>query len=305
VITATFPQTGAPPAPVDAQTPAIIAHPQPANYTVGTLATALSVTATAGDGGNISYQWYRNTTNNAIGGTAIGGATNSIYTPSTATVGTTYYYVVVTNTNNSVTGAKIATTTSNVVAITITVPPAPVNAQTPAITAHPQPANYTVGTPATALSVTATADDGGNISYQWYRNTTNSAIGGTAVSGATNSTYLPSTTTAGTTYYYVVVTNTNNSVTGATTATATSRAAAVTVTNDVANEGIPVTRIWSYGGHLHIAAATDGRAHIYNVSGVLVKILTITPGETSSVVLPRGIYVVAVGGKTYKVVVSE
>jgi hypothetical protein len=104
-----------------------------------------------------------------------------------------------------------------------------VSAQTPVITARPQPAYcYTGSTPA-ALTVTASVTDGGTLSYQWYRNTANSNTGGTAIAGATYASFTPPTEAAGITYYYVTVTNTNTAVNGSQTATATSATAAVTV----------------------------------------------------------------------------
>ncbi len=50
------------------------------------------------DGVSMSYQWYSNTSNSKSGGTSIGSATSSSYTPPTSTAGTTYYYCVVTGT---------------------------------------------------------------------------------------------------------------------------------------------------------------------------------------------------------------
>lgn len=108
---------------VDAEAPNITTHPKSGAYTVGTDA-ALSVAASVGDGGNLSYQWYSNTTNSNAGGTEINGATSSSYTPPTSTAGTTYYYCVVTNTNNSATGAKTATAVSNTAEIKVS-PAAP------------------------------------------------------------------------------------------------------------------------------------------------------------------------------------
>jgi hypothetical protein len=106
-----------------------------------------------------------------------------------------------------------------------------VNAAPPQITAQPQNASYIVDQDAAALAVTATTIDGGALTYQWYSNTANSNSGGTAIVGATEASYMPSTKAAdtGTLYYYVVVTNTNTGVNGAKTATATSTAAAITV----------------------------------------------------------------------------
>ncbi|MDR1601581.1 MAG: hypothetical protein LBS42_04035, partial [Tannerella sp.] len=64
-------------------------------------------------------------------------------------------------------------------------------------------------------------------------------------------------------------------------------------------------RVWSYGNRLYVAAgATDGRAHIYNVTGVLVKILPYAAGETVGATLPAGVYVVAAEGRRYKVAVK-
>ena len=103
-----------------------------------------------------------------------------------------------------------------------------IDAETPSITTHPQDGTYTVGADA-ALSVAASVSDGGTLSYQWYSNTTDSTTGGTAISGATSSSYTPPTNTAGATWYYCMVTNTNNNATGEKTATATSNTAGVIV----------------------------------------------------------------------------
>ncbi|GHT52500.1 hypothetical protein AGMMS49982_12900 [Bacteroidia bacterium] len=220
---------------VDAETPAITTHPQGATYNEGATATALTVSVTSpSDGGTLSYQWYSNATNSNTGGTSISGETATSYTPSTATVGAIHYYVVVTNTNGSATGAQTATTTSNVATVTVNTL---VNAATPTITTQPQDATYDAGATATALSVSATSADG-VLSYQWYKNTTNSNTGGTSISSATAATYTPLTATAGTIHYYVVVTNTNNSATGAQTATTTSNVATVTV-NALVNAATP------------------------------------------------------------------
>ena len=71
----------------------------------------------------------------------------------------------------------------------------------PTINTQPAGATYCQNRTATALSVTAT----GAASYQWYRNTTSSTTGGTAV--GTNSSYTPVITATGTFYYYVIVSN--------------------------------------------------------------------------------------------------
>ncbi len=110
----------------------------------------------------------------------------------------------------------------------ITVEGAPAEAGTPIFTTDlsTEPISYTVGDTADALEVSASVNDGGAISYQWYSNSENSSSGGSEISGATTESYIPSTTDPGTTYYYVIATNTLEG----STASATSSIATVTVT---------------------------------------------------------------------------
>lgn len=68
---------------------------------------------------------------------------------------------------------------------------------------------YTLGAPAEALQVEAVSpDEGGAISYQWYRNNVDVNGGGDAIEGAVSASYIPDISTPGSTYYYVLVTNT-------------------------------------------------------------------------------------------------
>lgn len=78
----------------------------------------LEVTASVADGGDLTYQWYENTSLSNEGGTKISGATEAVYTATVPAGETRYFYCVVTNTNEAATGNKIATATSNVVAVT-------------------------------------------------------------------------------------------------------------------------------------------------------------------------------------------
>lgn len=103
-------------------------------------------------------------------------------------------------------------------------------AAAPTIDDQPKELSWTYGDTMTSkkLSVSASASDGGTLSYQWYQNTTGSTTGGTEVTGATSAEYMvpgETQTDAGTYYYYCVVTNTKNS----TTASTTSSSAKVTV----------------------------------------------------------------------------
>jgi len=187
----------------------------------GTLLGTFTVGGSSCTAGTLSYQWYSTTSTTATGGTSISNATSSSYSVPTSTAGTYRYYVVVksTITNNGDGGTKTSTVTSSVATVTVNSATA-----TPTISSQPAGATYTQNATATALSVTASVTDNGTLSYQWYRNTTNSTSGGTAV-GTNSSSYTPITTSTGTYYYYVVVTNTKNSIP----ATTTSSTAAVTV----------------------------------------------------------------------------
>ena len=94
------------------------------------------------------------------------------------------------------------------------------------ISTQPKSTDYVTGATVKPLTVVATLD-GYTLSYQWYKNTTNSNTGGTVISGATTNSYTPTLpSTAGTTYYYCVVTATKD---GSETLTATSDVAAITV----------------------------------------------------------------------------
>jgi uncharacterized repeat protein (TIGR02543 family) len=101
-----------------------------------------------------------------------------------------------------------------------------INAQAPTISAQPRSATYTAGDTAAALSVTAASRDGGELSYRWHSRQ-NSGDEWTAISGATGSSYTPSTAEAGTLSYYVEVTNTRNDADG--TKTASTNSSTVTV----------------------------------------------------------------------------
>ncbi|MDO5519527.1 MAG: FN3 associated domain-containing protein [bacterium] len=100
--------------------PSIASQPASKTYAYGDTPKALSVKSTVSDGGTLSYQWYKNTSNKAGEGTAIKNATKSSYTPSTSTLGTTYYYCVITNHNARATITKTSVKTSTVAKIVVT-----------------------------------------------------------------------------------------------------------------------------------------------------------------------------------------
>jgi hypothetical protein len=104
----------------NAQTPNITVQPKATTtYDQNATAAPLTVTASVGDGGTLSYQWYSNSINSYTGGKVLTGSNGFSYTPPTSAIGTTYYYVAVTNTNNGVNGTKTATETSEVAEVIV------------------------------------------------------------------------------------------------------------------------------------------------------------------------------------------
>jgi hypothetical protein len=159
---------------------------QPASATVTAGQTA-SFSVVAAGTAPLSYQWRKN-------GTAISAATSSSYTtPSTtASDNGAQFAVVVSN--------AAGTATSSVA--TLTVNPA---AAAPTITTQPASQTVTAGQTA-SFSIAATG--AAPLSYQWRKN-------GTAISGATSSTYTTPTTTASDSgsQFTVVISNSAGTVT--------------------------------------------------------------------------------------------
>jgi Putative Ig domain/Abnormal spindle-like microcephaly-assoc'd, ASPM-SPD-2-Hydin/Immunoglobulin domain len=174
---------------------------QPANQAVTTGQTA-TFTVVAAGAAPLGYQWQKN-------GVNVSGATTASYTtPATTTAdnGRTFR-VVVSNAAGTVTSAAATlTVTTTVVAPSITV----------------QPANQTVTAGQTATFSVAAAGTA-PLTYQWKKN-------GTAIAGATSSSYItPATTSSDSGSSFVVaVSNSAASVTS-NTAMLTVRAAVPTV----------------------------------------------------------------------------
>ena len=259
-------------------------------YKQGDIASALTIEATVTDGGNLSYQWYKNEVK-------ITGATSASYTPDTTTAGTITYKVRVTNTNNNVNGNNTAIEDFDI-QVTIT---AIVNAETPTIKTGLAGGAYTVGDKATALTVTATVTDGGELSYKWYK-------GDELISGATSESYTPSTAEAGTFKYKVVVTNTKNSVNGEKTAAAES--SATVIVNDIVikNAATPLISKGLAGGAYKVgdtataltvtATVTDGGVLSYQWYKNDVPISEATSNSYTPETTADGVF-------TYKVVVTN
>lgn len=141
--------------------------------------------------GNLSYQWFSNTTNVNSGGSSIFGATNATFTPPTSNAGTTYYYCVVSQNGMG------CETASSAVSVTVNL--------AATITQQPQSSILCLGETPTLLEV-AFINGVGTPQYQWYSNSTNTIAGSQLIIGATNPTFAPPDSTVGTVFYYCKIT---------------------------------------------------------------------------------------------------
>ena len=80
----------------------------------------------------------------------------------------------------------------------------------PTIQTQPKGAELNSGEATTLRVVALSSEQNTSLTYQWYKNTINSNVGGKAILGATADTYTPSFT-QGTVYYYCAVRCTNGS----------------------------------------------------------------------------------------------
>ncbi len=190
-------------------TPAITTQPTSLSIDVGDRAT---FTVTATGSGTLSYQWYKDSV-------AISGATGAAYSiTAAATTDAGTYDCVVSNT--------IGSATSSTATLTVTV----VNVgTTPTITTQPVSLAVNLGASATfSVAATGTA----TLSYQWYKD-------GTAINGATSSSYTVAAVAAGDAgVYYVSVTNSVGSVTSASAALTINASTVPVVTCTVGGDGL-------------------------------------------------------------------
>jgi len=172
----------------------ITAHPASLNASEGNVSGSLSVTANVTRGAELSYQWFSNTTNSSVGGTAIDGATSASFEiPPTLTDGQYFYFVEVTATGGAV----------PVFSAVATVWVSPPNVIL--ITSQPQPQTTVIqGNISGNLRVEAIAS--GMISLQWFSNTENCNENGTKIDGETSTNFeIPQALTVGTYYYFVEI----------------------------------------------------------------------------------------------------
>lgn len=129
--------------------------------------------------GSPTYQWFSNTVNSNLGGTAIPNSDSNTFTPPPfTTAGNYYYYAIVQYSGN---GCALATSS----ATEIIVLPDPVITEQPTV-------SQIICKDDVPLKVVATGGYvAGNYFYQWYSNTTNSNNGGTLITGATSDAFIP------------------------------------------------------------------------------------------------------------------
>lgn len=152
--------------------PFILRESVEADYTVidkASYVKDLFVTASAA--GDMTYQWFYNTTASTEGGTAIAEAAASTYTPSITEAGTRYYYCQITNTGADADNVVYSTPTR----VTVDPDPTPVATLVNPGQALEEGYGWSKGyvyaagaTEVTALEVSATSPVDGKLSYQWY-----------------------------------------------------------------------------------------------------------------------------------------
>lgn len=151
--------------------------------------TSISVIASGAAG--LTYQWFSNSTDSNVGGTAVVGATSATFIPPSSAEGESYYYVVVSGACSTITsetsGRYLVTPTVIVVVTPLDIIPQTI-------------------CPGDTFSPLTFEALGANLTYQWYSNTSASTTGGTPITGEINSdftaAFLPGT--YGPLYFYAL-----------------------------------------------------------------------------------------------------
>jgi hypothetical protein len=257
----------APVSPPPNSPPSISMQPVPQSVTVGQTAT---FTVTATGTAPLRYQWKK-------GGAAISGATASSYTTPATVIGdnASTFQVVVSNAGGSV--------ASNSASLTVTAPVSPPPNSPPSISVQPASRSVTVGQTA-FFSVTATGS--APLSYQWKK-------GGTAISGATASSYTTPATLIGDngSTFSVTVTNSVGS--------ATSNNATLTVTAAVAGTDLTTYKndVTRRGANL-----TESTLTLANVNSVSFGLLRTLPVDSRVDAQPLYLSKLSIAGASHNVV---
>lgn len=225
---------------------------QPSSQSV-TSGSAVTLQVGATGSGTLSYQWYFN-------GTAISGATaSSLRFSSVTTSNAGNYHVIVRNSASSA--------TSSTAALTVT-------SATQAVAITQQPSSQIVNQ-GTAVRMTVAATGSGTLTYQWYFN-------GTAISGATASTYsIASAATANAGRYHAVVRNSSSS------ATSTAATLSVLTTSTTYSASLGWARPTQREDGTPLAAGDIAGFNLYystSSTGTMTRIASLTAAQLSYVV---------------------
>ena len=63
----------------------------------------------------------------------------------------------------------------------------------------------------------------------------------------------------------------------------------------------PKAKVWSSGNHLYISAYSTGTAQAFTINGIMAQSIPVIEGETKTVSLPSGFYVISFNNDAYKV----
>lgn len=212
--------------------PLILAQPKALRIALNSTEDAVMEvkTAPAPDGETLSYKWYKNDYQSNEGGTVIPDANAASYRPNKTVPEDCYVYCEVTNTNSA--NGLADTVKTDAVKLLISSGPLYTDAAQPKIIKEPESKTLPINTSGNiSLTVEALSMDMGQVSYQWYKNTSDSNENGEKINGETSATLNLNVDTASvkTKYYYCIVTNTNDKVDGEKTADRASAVAKVEV----------------------------------------------------------------------------
>ena len=239
--------------------PEITEQPKGLTYMLGETEKTIEVKAKSPDGGELSYQWYKD-------GSTIPNANNARYALNLTEVGTYKFFVRITN--------KLGSSTnfvdSDEVTVTVKKPAPLVDAQTPVFKTQPVSGEHNLNA-VVSLTVKAEVSDGGTVTYQWYRNDS-------PISGATGESFKADTSALGETSYKVQAVNKNDSATGKKKASAFSNVATIRIVDSSkTNAKVPLI-------------SDHPKSKTYN-KGDAPVVLTVTASSTDSGTLTYQWYV--------------